>query len=88
MGIPFHFRINVRQIQFLRFWQELLIHTPAADHHDLFGIAAGGNGFINGLNPLNAIVSARLATDHNILTTRQWTTNRLPGQAAHHYRLV
>lgn len=88
MGIAFHFRIDMGQIELLRLWQELLIHPTAADHHDLFHIAAGGNRFVNGGDPLHAIVAAWLAADHDIFTPRQRAPNGFPGQTPHHYRLI
>ena len=70
MSIALHLRINMRQIELVRFRQELLIHATAADHHHLFHIAAGGNRFINRLDPLHAIVGAGLAANHDIFTSR------------------
>ncbi len=88
MGIAFHFRINMGQVELLRFRQELLIHPAAADHHNLFHIAAGGNCFFYGGDPLHAIVAAGFAADHDIFTPRQWAPNGFPGQTPHHHRLI
>ncbi len=87
MGIAFHFRINMGQVELLRFRQELLIHPAAADHHNLFHIAAGGNCFFYGGDPLHAIVAAGFAADHDILRPgngRPMDSRQTP----HHHRLI
>ncbi|MNW02195.1 hypothetical protein D3C71_1979440 [compost metagenome] len=70
MRIPFHFCVNVGQVELLCFWQELLVNTTPTNHHNLFRIATGGNRVVDGFYPFNAIVRARLATDDDVFTTR------------------
>ena len=75
MGVAFHFRVDMRQIQFLRFRQELLINATAANHHDFWYVTTRRNGFIHRLHPRYAIVRTRLTAEDNIFASWQRTTD-------------
>lgn len=70
MGVAFHFCVDMRQIQFLRFWQELFINATAANHHDFWYVTTRRDGFIHRLHPRYAIVRTRLTAEDNIFASR------------------